>query len=136
MTILDEAAEQLRQSGLIVTVAPDSPLCATGFDIDGRHQRCFLLLPPSGDYFLIFSSAVPGVDLDKLAVEVLRDLIKMGSSVRLAKLVYSDQSDPGFFFASSECSTENYTAEKLRRRMEACARLAVHVSEILVRKAF
>jgi len=104
------------------------------FQSEFGTQVSILLLSATGDYFIVFSPIAPA-DLETMPAEALRDFIRLSSTVKLAKLEYVEgDGDPGFWFATSECSVETYTGEKLRRRMEACAVLAEKIRPVIERQ--
>lgn len=100
------------------------------FDVEGKKQQVILFLPSDSEYLLMISpmtvAKLLGQSLDSMPVETLRTIIRVSSEVPLAKVMY--QSDAPMFLTTSECSVEDVNGKKLKRRMEACAKLAAKLS--------
>jgi hypothetical protein len=138
MNLLDQVAAQLEASGLSVTRLADAQAPTTDttsllvpFEGEGKRQDCYVVQSRGDEYFFIFAPTIASRRLDDVDADVLRKMIRAESSHRLAKLEYVEAGPAGFYFATSACSTENFTAGKLRRRMEAAANLAGEIAKIL-----
>lgn len=104
------------------------------FDIDGREKPTMLVHPPNDEYVIaatqIDSPVLAHQSLAELAPEVLVALFATGTDETfLASVTYVPTSSE--YFATSACSVEGPSGKKLRRRMEACARLAVALENAL-----
>lgn len=103
-----------------------------GANIAGARRKGKLLGPAArwGE-----TSVIDCGDFDALPVEALRVLLQAASDTPFAKIELLPLDDGDFGYAAvSECSIENVTGVKLRRRLEACATLAVKVATELDRR--
>jgi hypothetical protein len=119
----DDIVRMLRDEGLIATEIPKANGWEVPFIVDGEGEQVLLMHVEQSEYLAIVSLIAPR-SLDTLDAEELRELIIVASRVSLAKLEYVTAGDFKGIFATSECATESVTGGKIRRRLEACARLA------------
>jgi hypothetical protein len=123
---VEELITALRSEKLQVTDVQPNECWSVPFDIDGKQYTTLIFNGRGTSYFLIMCPVLglPWSSINDATIEELRRIIRLGSAVRLARLEYHEGENVSLFIAVSECSTENFTGLKLRRRMEACAQLA------------
>jgi len=141
--LTSRVSDELRAQGLSVTGDQGKQgFWSVAFDIDGSKRAVILFLAES--YFLIMAPIPPHplLSLDEMGVDGLRKIVRLGSSIRLARLEYIDATPEvpqgtivGLFAATSECSTDSFTGLKLRLRMEACAQLAGKIEKEFLSKS-
>jgi hypothetical protein len=94
------------------------------------HPNVMLIDSARAEYLQLVAPVGPAPLKDATAAD-LRRLLVLSSSVSLAKLEIIGEDEVDFLAATSECSKEQPSADKLRRRIEACARLAMKISDFL-----
>jgi hypothetical protein len=138
MTQIQKVTAALKRAGLKFVQHESDRFWIVMFDINGKKKRSMLFLPGSSAYFFaispIESEKIAG-RLDDIPADVLRTIIRISSSVPLAKVDCVEPVDNVGFIAMSQCSTEGFTGPKLHRRLEACAKLAVRVEDALGKMA-
>jgi hypothetical protein len=129
MTAPSEITEILRGEKLDFSAQEDGGFWIVTFDVERRPRDVLLQHPEGGEYLIALSYiAAPfqGEPLDNLGAETLRKLVRIASEVPLAKLHYLP--DDHRYLVTSECAMDGVNGRKLRRRLEACARLADLIS--------
>lgn len=108
------------------------------FTTEGGEHETLLFHGEGAAYFVaasIIESPILDTRLEQLPKRVLVSLIREASAVLLAKIEYLETDDGmPVYSAVSECSVDGWTGEKLKRRLEATARLAARVSTALSTK--
>jgi hypothetical protein len=122
----------LRGEGLDVAFGENS--WSTTFEIEGERRQTILIYRPDSVYFVAAAFSKSRTKLVDLPAPKLVELIRAQTDISLAKVEYYefDGDETGSFVAESECSVEAYSGSKLRRRLEACARLAKRIDAILL----
>jgi len=133
--VLELITKCLSDEGLEPQVDEAQRSWVVKFNFDGQPRHAILLHPPEDDYVIAASLiSSPAVLKDRrvgtLPAGVLATLIAVSSNEgMLAKLTYFE-SGPSYY-ATSACSIDGPTGAKLRRRLEACARLAAAIEKEL-----
>lgn len=124
--LVEDLTNALKSEGLQISEVEPGECWSVTFEIGGSFHTTLIFSGKGTSYFLLMCPVLgmPWTTINQATVEELRRVIRLGSSVRLARLEYHEDDKKGLFVAVSECSTEGFTGPKLRRRMEACAQLA------------
>jgi hypothetical protein len=102
--------------------------------VENEAVPVLVALPPGLLYLFvaapIFKSNVHGLSIEEMDVATLRRLLRLSSAASLSKVSYM-QFDDGthLLAATSECSIEEVTGPKVRRRIEACALLSRQITQ-------
>jgi hypothetical protein len=119
----------LRAEGIDVTeIGTGEPRFWVGkFTIEENTWPAFLFLPPDSEYYTAFSPVI-GEAFEKLISdqpsEFLVKLFRISSDAPLAKIEYMETNGKAVYCATSACAVSGASGKKLRRRMEACVKLA------------
>ena len=120
----------LLAEGLHIDADEDNATWSLSFEILTREQSCVLVVPPEGNYLLalapIFTPALER-PLDELPARTLRTIIKLQSESVLAKFSTFRADEDTLYVTISPCPLEAWDGELLRKRLHACAELAVHI---------
>jgi hypothetical protein len=134
----DEVTNLLRSEDLKFEVTSmklkdeDADLWTITFVMAGKKQVAHIVSAPDQDYLYLFSfvkSEQLSRPLESIDPHALRAMIRISSRVLLAKMTYIERG--GWFIATSECSTSAPTGLKIRKRLEACANLALGIEKEL-----
>jgi len=123
---LQKISDCLLSQELVAELDEEKRLWTIPFDVSGKIQSVLLYYPADADYLMLASfvdsATIENRSVDSLPAPTLATLIKASSGVLFSKLTYVSESHG--YMATSECSIEGVTGQKLHRRLEACARLA------------
>jgi hypothetical protein len=124
-----EVTEVLRGEGLSFSATEQSGFWIITFDVAGRPRDVLLQYPKDGEYLVTLCYLVgpfQGQSIESLTAETLSKMVRLAAEVPLAKLHYD--AEVYSYFVISECALDGVNGRKLRRRLEACARLADRIS--------
>lgn len=124
----------LTAEGLKVDANEEDSLWGLSIDIGSQSQRAVLILPEAEGYFIAASMIQPATlsgKLEKIPLKAMRVILRAQSMVLLSKFHLVEVGGRTIYMTMSPCSTVHWSGDKLRKRLYACAELAVAIETAL-----
>lgn len=123
------------EKDIAARLGPPEGFVVASFGSKERRKQVLVKPPVEGGsgYVIVFAFVeAPAFSgpLETASVDLLRILVRESATSLLAKADWITTDDGnGFVAATSACSADRLTTEKLRNRMEACASLALALED-------